>query len=51
MKEDSSVFYLRGWLVVLFAEMKKSGRGMNLARGRGEGQEFCLDELNLKADI
>lgn len=36
MKDDSSVFYLRGWLVVLFAEMKKSKWRRN-EFGEGEG--------------
>lgn len=32
--------------MVLFAEMKKSGGGMNLVGVVGEGQEFCLDETS-----
>lgn len=37
--------------MVLFAEMKKSGGGMNLVEVGGTGREFCLDELSLKPDI
>lgn len=37
--------------MVLFAEMKKNGGGMNLAGVEVDGREFCLDELSLKSDI